>query len=93
MGGRSRPKPDRIWNLRLVQTELLQHFHRRIRPNKEQPFYHLLAENDDVDYIAYVSEQNLEIDGSGEPVSHPQVEEIFSEFKDGLYAVRDNSAN
>ena len=64
-----------------------------IRPKKEQPYYHLLAENDEVDYIAYVSEQNLEIDNSGEPVQHPQVSELFSEFKDGFYAVRSNSAN
>ena len=25
-----------------------------IRPNKDQPFYHLLAENDESEYIAYV---------------------------------------
>lgn len=64
-----------------------------IRPNKEQPFYHLLAENDEIDYIAYVSEQNLEIDLSGEPVRHPQVSEFFSGFQDGIYAIKDNTAN
>eukprot|EP01025_Chloroclados_australasicus_P056772 TRINITY_DN70633_c0_g1_i1.p2 TRINITY_DN70633_c0_g1~~TRINITY_DN70633_c0_g1_i1.p2 ORF type:complete len:110 (+),score=7.01 TRINITY_DN70633_c0_g1_i1:166-495(+) len=30
-----------------------------IRPDKDQPFYHLFAENEETEYIAYVSEQNL----------------------------------
>ena len=35
------------------------------RPRKDQPFYHLLAENEDkTTYIAYVSQQNLEKDES-----------------------------
>src|SRR4051812_14209322 len=44
-----------------------------IRPSKDQPFYHLLAENAETEYIAYVSEQNLLPDDTGQPVSHPQV--------------------
>ena len=44
-----------------------------VRPAKEQPFYHLYAENADSQYVAYVSEQNLMSDESGEPVRHPQV--------------------
>jgi heat shock protein HspQ len=32
-----------------------------------------LAENESTAYEAYVSEQNLLIDESGEPVNHPQV--------------------
>lgn len=48
-----------------------------IRPNKDQPFYHLLAENDDTEYVAYVSEQNLEHDGSELPLRNPQVYQIF----------------
>lgn len=51
-----------------------------IRPRKDQPFYHLLAENDDTEYVAYVSEQNLLIDDTGEPVRHPQVKEYFDSF-------------
>ena len=43
-----------------------------LRPHKDQPFYHLLAENDDSSYVAYVSEQNLELDATGQPVGHPQ---------------------
>jgi heat shock protein HspQ len=54
-----------------------------IRPAKDQPFYHLLAENEETDYVAYVSEQNLEIDESGEPVNHPLVEEYFETEPDG----------
>ena len=56
-----------------------------IRPRKDQPFYHLLAENAEAYYVAYVSEQNLEVDDSGEPVEHPQVDEVFEELQDGVY--------
>lgn len=56
-----------------------------IRPRKNQPFYYLLAENETTAYEAYVSEQNLLIDDSGEPVRHPQVAEVFGEFKGDCY--------
>jgi len=55
------------------------------RPAKEQPFYHLLAENETSYYIAYVSEQNLVRDDSGEPVDHPEVREMFGHLSDGRY--------
>jgi heat shock protein HspQ len=55
------------------------------RPKKEQPFYHLLAENAETEYIAYVSEQNLLPDVTGEPLRHPQVSEMFSLSEDGTY--------
>lgn len=48
-----------------------------IRPSKDQPFYHLLAENDESEYVAYVSEQNLEHDESGAPLRNAQVYQIF----------------
>jgi heat shock protein HspQ len=56
------------------------------RPRKDQPFYHLLAENAETEYIAYVSEQNLLPDDSGRPVRHPQVKELFKRAADGTYA-------
>ena len=56
-----------------------------IRPPKDQPFYHLLAENAEAYYVAYVSEQNLVNDDSGDPVEHPQVGEVFAELRDGAY--------
>ena len=56
-----------------------------IRPSKDQPFYHLLAENEETEYVAYVSEQNLLPDESGEPVRHPQVGELFERGEDGRY--------
>ena len=56
-----------------------------MRPRKDQPFYHLLAESNDVTYEAYVSEQNLLIDNSGEPVKHPLINEIFSGKKGSGY--------
>jgi len=60
----------------------------QIRPTKDQPFYHLLAENEDSAYVAYVSEQNLEPDESGEPVGHPQAAVIFESFREGQYKLR-----
>ena len=59
-----------------------------IRPSKDQPFYHLFAENDDTEYVAYVSEQNLLADTSGTPIRHPDVAETF-EWADGAYHPRD----
>lgn len=57
-----------------------------IRPRKDQPFYHLLAENDETEYIAYVSEQNLLPDGTGKPLRHPQVAELFVKEDDRYLA-------
>ena len=59
-----------------------------IRPSKDQPFYHLLAENAETEYIAYVSEQNLLPDDSGDPVRHPQVRDMFKSFDRGYYRSR-----
>lgn len=59
-----------------------------IRPPKDQPFYHLYAENADSQYIAYVSEQNLLEDDSSEPVRHPQISETFERTADGRYRFR-----
>lgn len=64
-----------------------------IRPSKDQPFYHLLAENDDTEYVAYVSEQNLLPDYSGEPLRHPQLRDLFDELEDGVYRFRGTNAN
>lgn len=58
-----------------------------VRPKKEQPFYHLFAENDSSYYTAYVSEQNLIPDTSGDPVDHPHVEQFFGEMHDGFYEI------
>lgn len=57
------------------------------RPSKDQPFYHLLAENDHSYYVAYVSEQNLIADYSGEPVEHPDIDNMFGQFEDGSYTI------
>jgi heat shock protein HspQ len=62
-----------------------------VRPSKDQPFYHLLAENSETEYIAYVSEQNLLEDDSGEPVRHPQIREMFDKQADGRYAPKRQS--
>jgi len=59
-----------------------------IRPPKDQPFYHLLAENGEQSYVAYVSQQNLVPDGTDEPVDHPAISGIFSTYEDGRYQLR-----
>jgi len=56
-----------------------------MRPAKDQPYYHLYAENEETEYVAYVSEQNLLPDTTGEPVRHPDVAEVFGEFDNGIY--------
>jgi heat shock protein HspQ len=58
------------------------------RPVKNQPFYHLLAENDQTYYVAYVSEQNLVADYSGEPISHPDLLEMFDQFDGAAYSLQ-----
>ena len=59
-----------------------------IRPDRNQPFYHLLAESDDSDYVAYVSQQNLVTDSVSGPVSHPDVHQYFEQFENGRYRMR-----
>ena len=64
-----------------------------VRPRKDQPFYHLYAENDQTTYVAYVSEQNLLPDETGKPVRHPDVRETFGPLKDGCYETKPRRAN
>ena len=59
-----------------------------VRPHRDQPYYHLLAENEDESYVAYVSQQNLVGDGEGGPVEHPSVEQLFEDFRGGRYRLR-----
>jgi heat shock protein HspQ len=59
-----------------------------IRPPKDQPFYHLLAENSESSYIAYVSQQNLLPDELGEPIDHPAIPGLFARFAGGRYQLR-----
>ena len=64
-----------------------------VRPHKDQPFYHLFAENAETEYIAYVSEQNLLADTSGDPIRHPQVAEEFEPDGRGSYRPRNSQLN
>ena len=59
-----------------------------IRPRKDQPFYHLLAENMESSYVAYVSQQNLVADDTDEPIDHPAISGLFNDFADGRYQLR-----
>jgi len=60
-----------------------------IRPRKDQPFYHLLAENDEQTYIAYVSEQNLLPDENPAPLRHPALDDYFERGHDGTFHLRE----
>jgi len=59
-----------------------------VRPSKNQPFYHLLAENTEQSYIAYVSQQNLVPDETDEPIDHPAIQTFFEGFDHGRYQLR-----
>ena len=61
---------------------------KEVRPHREQPFYHLFAENGDSSYIAYVSQQNLQGDADGGPIDHPNVPELFDDFDGARYRLR-----
>lgn len=73
--------------------EWYQSIPKEVRPSKNQPFYHLFAENAEGYYIAYVSEQNLLVDESGEPVGHPAIHEVFQGIEGGSYIMRTGRAN
>ena len=64
-----------------------------LRPDKDQPFYHLLAESEQSPYIAYVSQQNLVADDSPEPVMHPAIPQMFTGFSNGQYQLRPERTN
>ena len=59
-----------------------------LRPRRDQPFYHLLAENAESSYVAYVSQQNLVADDEGGPVHHPAISGLFNGFSHGRYQLR-----
>ncbi|MFL6856762.1 MAG: heat shock protein HspQ [Allosphingosinicella sp.] len=59
-----------------------------IRPAKDQPFYHLFADNGDGSYVAYVSQQNLLADDSDEPVEHPAISGLFTDYVEGRYRLK-----
>ncbi len=59
-----------------------------VRPSRDQPFYHLFAENAETEYVAYVSEQNLVPDSSSDPLRHPQIAEVFTKTRDGQFKAR-----
>jgi heat shock protein HspQ len=65
----------------------------QVRPRKDQPFYHLLAENDESAYVAYVSQGNLILEADGEPVLHPAVQQMFTGIEDGRYQLRKEIRN
>lgn len=64
-----------------------------IRPSKEQPFYHLFAENEESEYVAYVSEQNLLADESGRPLRHPRIGDVLEKGQNGGYRLRAGGAH
>ncbi|KAB0681743.1 heat shock protein HspQ [Aureimonas leprariae] len=73
--------------------EWYQSIPEEVRPRKDQPFYHLLAENAETEYVAYVSEQNLVADDSGHPIRHPNVGEFFDGPVEGVYRLKGQHRN
>lgn len=73
--------------------EWLQAIPEEVRPRRDQPFYHVFAENEQSSYIAYVSQQNLLPDETAEPVGHPGIAHVFSGFREGRYELRRDRAN
>jgi heat shock protein HspQ len=65
----------------------------QVRPRKDQPFYHLLAENEESSYVAYVSQQNLILEPDGDPVQHPAVQQMFTGLEGGRYRLRPEIRN
>ena len=63
------------------------------RPKKDQPFYHLLAENSESFYSAYVSQQNLLSDSESGPINHPEIDKLFSDVSNGRYILKNLSMN
>lgn len=63
-----------------------------MRPSKDQPYYHLFAENDRTHYVAYVSEGNLLVDETDKPVEHPDIPTFFEETSAG-YSLKRNQAH
>lgn len=63
-----------------------------VRPDKDQPYYHLFAENERTHYVAYVSEQNLVPDESDAPIKHPDISKVF-EINDGAYVLKPGQRN
>lgn len=59
-----------------------------VRPAKDQPFYHLFAENADSSYIAYVSQQNLLSDREHGPISHPGINAVFEGWTGKRYELK-----
>jgi heat shock protein HspQ len=68
--------------------EWYEAIHEAIRPHKDQPFYHLLAENSESSYVAYVSQGNLVADDEGEPIDHPAIVGLFDGFVKGRYKLK-----
>ena len=64
-----------------------------VRPKREQPFYHLLAENSESYYSAYVSQQNLVSDEENGPVGHPDISDMFDGMEEGRYQLKREAFN
>ncbi len=73
--------------------EWYQSIPEEMRPRRDQPFYHLFAENSDSEYVAYVSEQNLGPGYDRCPLRHPQIKNMFEKLENGVYRVKSPHIN
>ena len=84
---------DNMDNTHLNTEEWYQSIPEESRPRKDQPFYHLLAENSETFYSAYVSQQNLLPDSESGPIHHPDVDALFCDVLNGRYILKSTSVN
>jgi heat shock protein HspQ len=63
------------------------YFSNKTQPDRKQPWYHVLV--DGTAECTYPAEENLEMDPSGLPVTHPLVPVYFSRFEHGRYVRND----
>jgi len=68
--------------------EWYQSIPEQVRPAKNQPFYHLFAENAESSYIAYVSQQNLLPDHKQGPINHPGIDAVFEGWSGDQYQLK-----
>lgn len=53
------------------------------KPPKDRPWYHVLV--DGATHTTYVAEQNLDREENPQPITHPALSNVFSDFLNGKY--------
>jgi len=69
------------------QAEEQWYLNNQTQPNRNQPWYHVLVDGSMT--CTYAAAENLRVDSSLEPISHPLLKHFFSGFQDGRYVRND----